>query len=287
MQQKFVDHNDFDHLIDTLLNEFKPLFNKIKKIENRIKFTNGTPKNDFPIVADEIWLNPVSKIKWSIYYDYSYYQNKINIHFYPITQFNSDDNKIFLLLAKSDQNKIYTSRLASIKKNKDPFEKNSFRDFISTNNLLLKLFRGHFIDQFRIRANNPGNSILDVLHTFTINDKLLIVEDFRQNEKWLMYLNFSGIAMVQVQNNYLIFDTFIAKDQLKEDQIFAISNHLKCLDDKNYGTVSLLLLNSELWMEFIDKDRLRSWFKKLFLLSPESAASLINQYSPVLNKLYS
>lgn len=231
MQLRYIDYTDFDHLVNALKQDYKQLNNKIKKIEQTVKGTFGTIKRrqDSNFV---IWKSPVSGNVWSIYYIYAYRNNKIEVDFYPFTEFSSSQGeKEFLLLSKYEKQRVLGSKFTKFSKFNDSDGQNIFRNFLIKNNLFLIIFRGHFIDRFRRRTNYKDFSTFEVIFDFIVNPDLLIVDNYQQNKEWLMYLHPNGVAMIRLENNYIVFDTYVAKHELKESQITAIENFFKGLDD--------------------------------------------------------
>ena len=286
MQRRYIDHTDFNHLVNTLSQDFKPLNNRIKKLEQVIRHSYGTIKSRSDS-NNEIWKSPVSKNLWSIYYIYSSYKNKIEVDFYPFTEFSSSDGeKEFLLLSKIENYKLLGSKLISLEKFDNTSNKNSFKDYLIKNNLFLIIFRGHFIDRFRNHTSNTHYPNFEVMLEFSINPNLVLVDNFQQNQDWLMCLHSKGVAMIQLQDNYAVFDTYVPKYKLKDDQITAITNHLNGLDDIKYGAVSMLLLRSTEWIDFIDKARLMRFLLNLASRSPEIAKNLIDLHYEGLTNLF-
>jgi hypothetical protein len=286
MQRKYIDHNDFEHLVNTLGQDFKPLNNKIKKIEQRAKHGFGTIKsrNDH---SEEIWKCPVSKNVWTIHYFYSCPYSEVEVDIFPITEFSSlGGEKEFLMITTVDKLELLGSKLPSLKKVFDPNDKDVFRDYLVKNNLYIIIFRGHFIDRYRLRTGNTSYFNFQVMSEFCTNPNFALVENFQQNQDWTMFLHFKGVAMIRQDSNYIVFDTFVSKSELKENQITAIQNHLKNLDEYRYGVVGLHLLASDEWIEYLDKDRILAWMLDVVKEDPMRAKSIIISHRENLDKLF-
>ena len=286
MQKRYIDHTDFDHLVNTLSQDYKPLNNRIKKIEQVVQHTFGTIKNrkDSNHVT---WKSPVSGNIWSIYYIYSSYRKKIDVDFYPFTEFSSSrGEKEFLLLSKFEKLKVVGSKLITAGKIIESEDQNTFKDYLVKNSLFLIIFRGHFIDRFRMRADKKEYTPFEIIMQFTINPDLVLVDNFQQKHGWLMYLHSDGVAMIRLENNYIVFDTFIAKHELKESQVTAIKNYLNSLNNLTYGAVLFLLLDTDEWLDIVDKDRLLNWMLILASRDPVNLKNLMENSLPNLIKLY-
>jgi hypothetical protein len=265
MQKGYTDHTDYDHLVETLHQDFKPLFNKIKKIELQLRSSVGTIKRQEFVRNDIIWESPLGKNQWTIHYNLLLSGKKIDINFFPYTLFPTiNDDKAFLLLNKATYRGNDVIKSTLLQKKDHLNEKNYFKEFLSVNNISIIIFREHFIEQFRTRTINPDILNFEVMLEFGFNNKSVLVDDFIQKKKWVMSLHSKGIAMIKVQNNYIIFDTYITKNLLKDNQIAAISKYLAGVDDIEYGFIAQYLLNrSNEWYEFIDKVRLLKWLNNL------------------------
>lgn len=286
MQLRYIDYTDFDHLVNTLNQDYKPLNNKIKKIEQTVRRTFGTIKKRTDS-NHVMWKSPVSGNIWSIYYIYSYHKNKIDVDFYPFTEFSSSrGEKEFLLLSKYEARSIIGSKFTAFNKVNDSVGQNNFRDFLVKNNLVLIIYRGHFIDRFRMRTEFKDYDTFEVIFEFIVNPDMLLVDNYQQNHEWLMYLHSYGVAMIRHENNYIVFDTYVAKHELKESQTLAIRNYFNGLNNIKYGVVVFLLLKSEVWLDFIDKDRLSGFLLWVASTNQVTAKSFINLNLPALTKIW-
>jgi hypothetical protein len=286
MQLRYIDHTDFDHLAHALGNDFKPLNNRIKKIEQTVKHAFGTMKSRKGHGL-EIWKCPISKNVWTINYLYCYNYTRVEVDIFPITEFSSSGGeKEFLLVTTIDKFELLGSKLPSLKKVNNPNDNDVFRNYLAINNLYIIIFRGHFIDRYRKRTGSSEYFNFQVMLQFCTNPNLVLVENFQQNEDWSMFLHHKGVAMIRRESNYIVFDTFVAKKELKENQITAIQNHLKSLDEYRYGVVGFLLLISDEWIEYLDKDRILSWIEDVAKEEPERAKSIIISHLTNLDKLF-
>jgi hypothetical protein len=286
MQLKYIDYTDFDHLVNTLKQDYKPLSNRIKKLEESVRRAYGTIRKR----ADSnhiTWKSPVSGNVWSIYYIHNYHNDKVKIDFYPFTEFlSSRGEKEFLRIGKYDKRSITGSKLEALNKVSDSESQNTFRDFLVKNNLYLLIYRGHFMDRFRMRTEFKDYITFDIIYEFVVNPDLVLVDNYQQKHDWLMYLHPNGVAMIKQEDNYLVFDTFVAKDELKANQTTAIRIYLNRLDDIKYGVVIFLLLSSDVWLDFIDKERLLRILMGMASTNKDTAKSMIDLNLPMLTKLW-
>jgi len=125
----------------------------------------------------------------------------------------------------------------------------------------------------------------EVIFEFIANPDMLLVDNYQQNQEWLMYLHNYGVAMIRRENNYVVFDTYVAHHELKESQTTAIRNHFNGLNDIMYGAVFFLLISGEVWLDYIDKDRILAYLLGVAITHPISAKSFINLNLPTLTKL--
>jgi hypothetical protein len=286
MQLRYIDYTDFDHLVNTLNQDYKLLNNKIRKIEQTVRRTYGTIRKRTD--SDHInWKSPVSGNIWSIYYIHHIHRNKLEIDFYPYTVFvSSRGEKEFLLLTKYNKLDVTGSKLTAYNKGNNTVGQNNFRDFLVKNNLFLIIYRGHFIDRFRLRTEFKEYDIFEVIFEFIVNPELFLVTDYQQDHDWMMYLHSYGVAMIKRENNYIVFDTFVAKHELKENQTIAIQNYLNGLNDRMYGPIVILLMNSDVWLEFVDKDRLLKFLFEVAERNQLTAKSFIEINLPSLTSLW-
>lgn len=271
MQQKFIDHEDYDHLISTLFGDFHKLLNKIKQIEKRIKvFTGGINKKNI-LDESEVWESPLSKNKWTIYYCLFKKGKNIDIHFYPYIEFHTTSGeKVYLLISKETRFKISGSRLTKSTGLKyDKNNKQDFKDFLLKHNWVINIFRGHFLHSFRDTIHNSEFTAYRIIYENAANKKYRLVKNFVQNQKWLLFLHKWGVAMVKEFDNYLLFETYIGFNELKVDQLDAIKIHLLKLSDEDYLATTFYLIEGPCWRKFIDKDRFQTIIDKVKGMNPE------------------
>ncbi|MBW8334811.1 MAG: hypothetical protein K0M40_22530 [Prolixibacteraceae bacterium] len=288
MQKKFIDHEDYDHLISSLSGDFRPLINKIKRLEKHAELTkNGLNKKDLWDKCVE-WINPTSQNKWIIHYGYIRYGKKTKTHFYPYTEFNTTKGeKAYLLISKEYQhgfNSAHLTKSAGIK-----FSKNSeqyFGDFLLKDHWTISVFRGHFFFSFRDTVQNNDLTPFQIIHEFAGNKKYRLVENFVQNEKWFLYLQSNGVAMIKQCSNYLLFDTYISIDELKDDQLDAIKNHLKQLDENDYFPTAINLMEGPGWRKYIDIERIIAFVNKVKSKNPELGNKLEAEITGYWKKYY-
>lgn len=286
MQLRYIDYTDYDHLVNTLNQDFKLLSNQIKKIERTIRNAYGTirRRTDSNYI---MWKSPVSGNVWSIYYIHYYHKNKVGIDVYPFTEFvSARGEKEFLLLSKYDKLSVTGNRFKAFNKVTGTKDQNNFRDFLVKNNMFLIIYRGHFIDRFRMRTEFKNYTIFEVIFEFIVNPDLFLVENYQQSHEWLMYLHSNGVAMIRHENNYIVYDTYVAKHELKESQVMAVQNYLNGLNDIKYGAVAFLLFSSDVWLEIIDKDRLLNFLLELAKTNQLTAKSYIDGNLPTLITLW-
>ncbi len=264
MQKKFIDHEDYDHLINTLSVDFRPLINKIKRIEKNIELSQGgLNKRDLWDKSEE-WTNPTAGNKWIIHYGYIRYEKKIKTHFYPYTEFTTNKGeKAYLLISKDKQ---FSDSSADLTKSPGvKFNRNSeqhFGDFLLKDHWTLNIFRGHFLFSFRDTVHNNDLTPFQIIQEFAANKKYRLVENFVQNEKWYLYMHRSGMAMIKEYSNYLLFETFISIDELKDDQLDAIKNHLQHLDEHDYIPTAFYLMEGPQWRTLIEIERITAFINK-------------------------
>lgn len=286
MQLRYIDYTDYDHLVNTLNQDFKLLSNQIKKIERTVRNAYGTirRRTDSNYI---MWKSPVSGNVWSIYYIHYYHKNKVGIDVYPFTEFVSTrGEKEFLLLSKYDKQSVTGNRFKAFNKVTGTKDQNNFRDFLVKNNMFLIIYRGHFIDRFRMRTEFKNYTIFEVIFEFIVNPDLFLVENYQQSHDWLMYLHSNGVAMIRHENNYIVYDTYVAKHELKESQVMAVQNYLNGLNDIKYGAVAFLLFSSDVWLEIIDKDRLLNFLLDVAKTNQLTAKSYIDGNLPTLITLW-
>ena len=261
MQKRFIDHEDYDHLINTFSGDFHQLLNRIKKIENSIPLITGGINKKDKVNVSEDWINPVSKNKWVIHYGYIRNGKKTETHFYPYTEFTiTKGEKAYLLISKEVRFGLYSNKLTTSSgatgQKLDKSEED-FGDFLLKNNWALNVFRGHFFSAFRDTVQNSDFTPYQIIHEFAANRKYRLVESFVQNKKWLMYLHRGGVAFIKEHKNYLLFDTYISFDELANDQLNAIIDHLQQLDDQDYFATALHLMEGSEWIKLLDIERIK------------------------------
>jgi hypothetical protein len=282
MKLNFVDHEDFEHIVNTLSKDFKLLFNKMKSIEERSRLTIGGLNKTINNKKCESWKNPISKFEWQLHYEHYKTNKNYLISFIPITEYTSTKGeKIYISLSKEDSKYLPASLLTLRLKNsthtcwRDPVE------FLRENKIIINVFRGHFLKQYRTHLNNDYNPY-DIIGQFLFNKKSFLVDIFQQNEKWVMFLHNSGVAMIKETTNFHLFDTYVPVNKLYQDQIDAISNHLSVQDEDSYFLTSLNMLQSSGWisLNLIDNDRIINNLREFKRSNPKG----FSLYEPILLK---
>lgn len=289
MQLRYIDYTDFDHLVNTLHQDYKPLSHKMKKLEESVKRAYGTIKKkaDWNHIT---WECPVSKNIWKIHYIHHFNpeKNRIEIDLYPFTEFVSHrGEKVYLLLSKLDRLSVTGSNFSKVQKVANSDSLNNFGDFLVKNNLYLTLFRGHFVDRFRLRTTEHKNdTVFEVMFSFSTSPRMLQVKNYQDKHEWLMVLHLEGVAMTRQGDNYILYDTFLSRSELRPQQLAAIKNYLDSLNDFTYGVIVFLIVWRETWLDIIDKDKLLRHLLEVAKTNQRIAKSHIEICMPALTKLW-
>jgi len=289
MQLRYIDYTDYDHLVHTLHQDYKPLSHKMKKLEESVRRAYGTIKKraDWNHIT---WESPVSKNIWKIHYIHHINpdKNRLEIELYPFTEFVSRrGEKVYLLLSKLDSLSVTGSNFSKVQKATNNDIQNNFGDFLVKNNLYLILFRGHFVDRFRLRTSEHKNeTVFEVIFTFSTSPHMLQVKNYRDKHEWLMVLHLEGVAMTRQGGNYVVYDTFLSRSELRPQQLAAIRNYLDSLNEIAYGVIVFLILWRETWLDIIDKNKLLVYLQALAITDQRIAKSHIEICMPALTKLW-
>ena len=264
MQKKFIDHEDYDHLINTLSGDFRSLINRMKRIEDNVKLTiGGINKKDLADKSED-WINPIGGNKWTIHYGHIRIGKKTITHFYPYTEFTATNKeKAFLVLSKEEEYKISSNSLTSLGSKFGKNTEHDFGAFLLKNYWVINIFRGHFFKSFRETVQNSDFTPYQIIYEFASNRKYRLIESFVQKEKWFMYLHRWGVALIKEHQNYLLFETYISCAELKDDQINAIIEHLKQLDENDYFATAFYLMEGPQWRILLDINRLTAFVDNL------------------------
>ena len=289
MQLRYIDYTDYNHLVNTLHQDYKPLSHKMKKLEESVKRAYGTIKKkaDWNHIT---WKSPLSINIWKIHYIHHFNpdKNRIEIDLYPYTEFVSHrGEKVYLLLSTLDQFSVTGTDFSKVQKVTDSDILNNFGDFLVKNNLFLILYRGHFVDRFRMRTTGHKNATaFEVMFAFSTSPRMMQVRNYQDKHDWLMVLHLEGVAMTRQGGNYVIYDTFLSRSELRPQQLAAIKNYLDSLNDFAYGVIVFLIIWEGTWLDIIDKDKLLRYFKDLAIKNQATAKSHIEICMPVLTQLW-
>ena len=139
---------------------------------------------------------------------------------------------MYLLLSKLDLLSVTGSNFSKVQKAANSEIMNNFGDFLVKNNLFLILYRGHFIDRFRMRTTEHKNdNVFEVMFTFSTSPRMLQVQNYQDKHEWLMVLHLQGVAMTRQGGNYVVYDTFLSRSELRPQQLTAIKTYLDSLND--------------------------------------------------------
>lgn len=287
MLKKYIDHQDYDHLLGTLQYDFKPLLNRIKKIEERIKTYNRKKGANTESWNCEIWVNPVNKNKWTIYYCWRFQRKKHLVSFFPFIEFSSSyGEKEYLLLSKEVEDRILGSLITT---SCPKYTKNSgidFKDFLLKNQWFVNIFRGHFLKQFRTRLRNPDIPLIDIFYEFSTYRQIRLVENFVQKEKWLMYLHSHGVAMIKLHENLVIFDTYLSIYELYPGQIKAAIDYLNSLNNMEYTLMAFYLMECWDWKKHLDIERSFLWIREMAKIDAELVNEFLQNQLNYLREVY-
>jgi hypothetical protein len=289
MQLRYIDYTDYQHLVNTLRQDYKPLSHKMKKLDESVRRAYGTIKKkaDWNHI---MWECPVSGNLWRIQYIHHFNpeKNRVDIELYPFTEFVSRrGEKVYLLLSKLDALSVTGSNFSKVQKAANSDIQNNFVDFLVKNNLFLILFRGHFIDRFRMRTTEHKNdNVFEVMFTFSTSPRMLQVQNYQDKHEWLMVLHLQGVAMTRQGGNYVVYDTFLSRSELRPQQLTAIKTYLDSLNDFAYGIIVFLIIWECTWLDIIDKDKLLRHLLDLARTNQRAARSHIEICMPALKELW-
>jgi len=234
----FIDSKDYNHIANQFSKELLLLEKKKALIKSQI-----TKKNKYTLTklktGNISWRNHETGTVWDIHYGYQKTDGKLDINCTPITSVENDKGRDYLSFFSDTEKRI-----------------------LNKNELIVKIYSAHFIGQYKKRLEQKKLDAYQVINQFFFDKKFGLINDFKQNEKWYMYLNHYGIAMVKVFENYLIFDTFITLKMLGTDQKQAIIDYLKQLKPGLLILQAFYFSKNKEWEKFIKKDDIKNAMKE-------------------------
>lgn len=254
----FIDRKDYDHMVKQLNNDIPLLVKKIEDMRSSInKILKKRKLYDTKLQVFE-WRNHKTEVLWLIYYNVTKENGKTSIQFVPVSSFyDRDGTKSYFVFCWE----VFNSNSA---------EKHLF-----------KVFSGHFIDRYHKWTKSIANDPYDVIMNFIISQDLTLNYNFKQNEKWRMFLDSKGIAMVQVDRLCLVFDTFVLLSNLYPDQKNAIREYIDDMLLNNpvdfFISFLVLLKPGSGWNEFITEEVIRNALKSTYENNPELAMAVVKQ----------
>jgi hypothetical protein len=255
----FLDSEDYEHLVKQLNNDIPLLIKKIAEMKSIINKELKKREYYESQMRPKQWRNHQTNVKWTIYFNVAKDSGKTHIGFIPITSFNDKDGTKSYFVFCFESINLY-----------------------SAEHHLFKIFRGHFINRYLVRTESKivkedvdsDIKAHSVILNFIISQDLTINYNYRQNEKWFMFLNPKGVAMVRKDRLYMLFDTFLPLSKLKPDQNDSIRQYL---DDLLLNNPVDFIINFQIvslkpdkgWDKFFSQEKIDIAFKSAYKKNPE------------------
>lgn len=254
----YVDRDDYDHLVNQLNKDVPLLVRKINDMRNTLYKELNKRKLYEPKLNVKKWRNHITNVSWVIYYNVTKENGKNLIQFVPITSFNDKDGTI----------SYFVLCLEVLNPNSE--EKHLF-----------KVFRGHFITQYLKRTESSLKDPYLTVIDFITSQDLTINHSYKQNEKWKMFLEAKGVAMVREDRLCLVFDTFVLLSDLFPDQEKAIRDYIDymLINNPEDFFISFLVLfkRGTRWNKFITDEVIMNAVKSTYAKNPELARAVVKQ----------
>lgn len=231
----YIDSEDFSHLATNLLKDWPLLSKKMELMKSQLEKKTKKRKSVELYWNELNWKNPETKTQWNIHYAYSKKEGKLYVSYIPNISIEHNGIRNYLSFVNESDGRLLKLR-----------------------GIIVKVFKGHFISRFKERLGETEMNPYAVINEFILSGEVGLVEDFKQNEKWILYLYRYGIAMIRVHDNFIVFDTFITLDELKTEQKKAINRYLNDLHPMPFLVVTRYLLENPTWMELITNELFKS-----------------------------